>query len=460
MSVVTAVNRSMLPRADERHAYLPASASVRQIAETLAAFANTRGGRLVLGVDRQQQVVGIENPQALIERLLDAAWRIEPPLTRSIPFPHIESLAGKTVVVVEVPAGLSHVYRFEGRFYGRRGASNEPLDAEALRQLLLTRGDVTFESLPARGATLDDLDMQAVQAYASRVERFVGLSPLDVLRRRGCVTPDDEPTYAGLLLFGHTPQRFLPSAQIVLARYPGREMGDRFLRDVAEGTLPQQILQAEAFLVDNMRRGAVMRGLVREEQTEYPIEAVREAIVNAVAHRDYSIRGAEIRIFMFADRIEVISPGRLPGHVTVQNLLHERFSRNEIIVQVLSDMGFIERLGYGIDRIVRVMAQAGLPAPRFEETANGFKLTLFGHGERMLSTDRESASRWAHLGLNERQIRALEFVAEKGRITNREYQQLVPNVSSETLRRDLAQLVEMGVLIKVGEKRGTYYIFK
>lgn len=449
-----------LPPADEQHAYLPANASRRQIAETLAAFANTRGGRLVLGLNRQQRLIGVENPQAVIERVLDAAWHIEPPLTRSMPFPRTETLDGKTVVIVDVPAGLSHAYRFEGRFYGRRDAQNEPLDADALRQLLLTRGEVTFESLPVRGATLDDLDMQAVQAYASRVERFVGLSPLDVLRRRGCVTPNDEPTYAGILLFGYASQRFLPSAQIVLARYPGREMGDRFLRHVADGTLPQQILQAEAFLVDNMRRGAVMRGLVREEQTEYPIEAVREAIVNAVAHRDYSIRGAEIQIFMFADRIEVISPGRLPGHVTLQNLLHERFSRNEIIVQVLSDMGFIERLGYGIDRIVRVMAQAGLPAPRFEETANGFKLTLFGHGEQMLSTDRESASRWKHLGLNERQIRALEFIAENGRITNRDYQQLVPDVSAETLRRDLAQLVEMGLLIKVGEKRGTYYIFK
>jgi predicted HTH transcriptional regulator len=100
-------------------------------------------------------------------------------------------------------------------------------------------------------------------------------------------------------------------------------------------------------------------------------------VVNAVAHRDYSLRGDSIRLLMFSDRMEVYSPGRLPGHVTLDNLLKdERFSRNEVIVQVLSDLGFIERLGYGIDRMIAAMQEAGLPAPRFEETAAGFRVTL------------------------------------------------------------------------------------
>lgn len=444
----------------EQLAFLPAAASEIQIAETLTAFANTRGGTLVLGVRRRGQVEGVPDPDKAIARVLDAAWQAEPPLTRSIPLPQAVQVDGHTVVVVEVPPGLAHAYRLRGRFLGRRGSENVPLDANALRQLLLARGEVTFESLPVRGATLDDLDLEAVQAYAARVERFVGLSPEEVLRRRGCMTPQGEITYAGILLFGRNPQQFLPSAQILIARYPGREMGDTFLRQVVDGPLPRQIVQAEAFLVDNMRRGAVMRGLIREETLEYPREAVREAIVNAVAHRDYSIRGAEIQVFMFSDRIEVHSPGRLPGHVTLENILHERFSRNEVIVQVLSDMGFIERLGYGIDRMIRLMEDAGLPPPQFEETANGFKLTLYGHGERMLSTGQETRSRWAHLRLNERQQKALEYIAEHGSITNREYQQLVPDVSPETLRRDLADLVERGLLLKVGDKRATYYIFK
>jgi ATP-dependent DNA helicase RecG len=122
-------------------------------------------------------------------------------------------------------------------------------------------------------------------------------------------------------------------------------------------------------------------------------------------------------------------------------------------------MGFIERLGYGIDRMIRLMAEAGLPVPRFEETAAGFQVTLVGHGAALVGEDAD-VRRWRLLGLNERQEQALAHLAESGRITNREYQQLCPDVSAETIRRDLADLVDKNLLLKIGEKRATYYILK
>ncbi|MGH2541482.1 MAG: ATP-binding protein, partial [Ardenticatenaceae bacterium] len=276
---------------------------------------------------------------------------------------------------------------------------------------------------------------------------------------------------ASLLLFGRAPQQWLPSAQILIARYPGSEMGDTFLRQQIDGALPQQIAKAESFLLDNMRRGVVMRGLQRVEQLEYPREAVREAIVNAVAHRDYSIRGAETQIFMFADRIEFYSAGRLPGHITLENILDERFSRNEIIVQVLSDLGFIERLGYGIDRILSLASEYGLPKPLFEETVNGFRLTLYGLGDALqeitssargtpVAARADPLAPYRALSLNPRQLEALAFVVQDGRITNRDFQELSEDVSPETLRRDLADLVDRGILLKIGERKGTYYILK
>ena len=208
-----------------------------------------------------------------------------------------------------------------------------------------------------------------------------------------------------------------------------------------------------------MRRGIRINGLARDEETEYPPKAVREAIVNAVAHRDYSVRGDSIRVSMFADRIEFYSPGRLPGHVTLQNTVDERFSRNEIIVQALSDLGFIERLGYGIDRMIRLMAGRGLPAPEFQETANGFKVTLYSPAGRFVATQPD-AKKWRLMNLNPRQESALAFIAETGRITNRDFQDLCPDVSAETIRRDLSDLVDLGRLLKIGDKRATYYILK
>jgi len=110
--------------------------------------------------------------------------------------------------------------------------------------------------------------------------------------------------------------------------------------------------------------------------------------------------------------------------------------------------------------MVRLMTDDGLPPPDFHETANGFRVTLYGHGDRLLTPEQVTRSRWAHLMLNERQEKALAFLSERGRITNRDFQSLCPEVSAETIRRDLADLVERGLLLKIGEKRATYYIFK
>ena len=121
------------------------------------------------------------------------------------------------------------------------------------------------------------------------------------------------PTVAGLLLFGRNPQQFVRSAEIICVRYRGLTMSDEFVRQDIAGPLKEQLRQAEAFVVGNMRQGMRITGMTREDSTEYPIAVVREAIVNAIAHRDYSIRGEGIRLLMFADRLEVYSPGGCPA---------------------------------------------------------------------------------------------------------------------------------------------------
>jgi ATP-dependent DNA helicase RecG len=434
-----------------------------KVAETLVAFANAEGGTLLLGAPK-----GLSDPDAagstelaeVLDRALQAALATDPPLI--IPLPKVEEVDGKLVLVVSVPPGLPHVYSYKGKYLARDGTRNRPLTPQQLRRLMMERGAVSFEALVPDSARLDDINWEKAGAYLAILPGLAAGSREEALLRRGCLAQSDgglRPTYAGLLLFGREPQRWVPSAEILVARYAGTTMGDSFLKEEVRGTLPELIRRAEAFVSGNMRRGVRLRGLERMEETEYPVDVVREAIVNAVAHRDYQIRGDEIRIFLFSDRVEFYSPGRLPGHVTVENLVHERYSRNEAIVQVLSDLGFIERLGYGIDRMMRLMAEAGLPAPRFEETAAGFRVTLKGQGAGLLP-ETYDARLWRHLGLNERQELALAYLVENERITNREYQDLCPDVSPETLRRDLADLVSKNLLLKIGEKRATYYILK
>jgi len=438
---------------------LSAQASPRRIAECLAALANAEGGWVLLVEDGGVPVASSadEAQPSSLNRALEALLLCEPRLVA--PLPRRERVGERWVVALEAPAGLSHVYAVDGRYLVRHGRENAPLSAYALARLLVERGQISYDAQAAPHATRDDLDWPRVERYLARLGIAQAEDAASALRLRGGLTLEgDVPTYAGLLVFGREPERFVRCSEIVAVRYAGREMSDRFVREEIRGPLPDQIQRAEAFVLANMRREVRLVGLEREEWIEYPQEAVREAIVNAVAHRDYGIHGDNIRVLLFADRLEVYSPGRLPGHVTVENILQERFSRNEVIVQMLADLGFIERLGYGIDRMMLLMEQHGLPSPLFEETANGFRVTLRGALEALDAP--QPTSRWLHHGYNSRQIRLLEHLDQHEQITNREYQQLCPGVSAETLRRDLADLVRRGALLKIGEKRGTYYVLR
>ncbi|OQY80491.1 MAG: hypothetical protein B6D41_20860 [Chloroflexi bacterium UTCFX4] len=463
----TDLYQSYAQGASETLAFELESAAALKLAETFSALANTHGGGVLLGIDAASNLIkGVRDLDAARDKALAAGLRCDPPLV--LPRPTTVMLEGKPLLYVTIPSGLPHAYALRGKYMAREGKKNRALGPRQLRDLLRQRGEGNFEATVLQGATLDDLDRERVEQYAKLFLSDVSArhrwneETLDLLFRRGCLVKESSayrPTVAGLLLFGREPQRLLPSAEILLARYVGAEMSDTFIRETARGALPEQIRAAEAFLTTNMRKGARIADFKREEKPEYPLSAVREVMVNAVAHRDYQIRGEEIRVLMFNDRIEVYSPGRLPGHITVENIVEERFARNEVIVQVLTDLGFVERLGYGIDRILRQMNEAGLPQPKFQETTNGFRVTLRGAGDNFVSGEFDHA-KYRNLPLNERQSAALNILRKAGRVGNRDLKELYPDVSEETIRRDLADLVDAGLVIKMGDRRGTYYILK
>lgn len=450
--------------------WFPEETPVTRLAAVLVGMANTSGGMVLLGVSpRSGQLVGVKDIPEAIDRVFQAALLVEPPLV--LPLPQVREVEGVSLLQITVPPGLPHVFSLDGRYLGRDGTQTNPLPARRLRQLLLERGVVQFESRCPPGAGLKDLDEEQVEAYIQALNRRLGLpmaewaageeAHTELLLQRGCLKREDgvlRPTYAALLLFGRRPQQWLPNATILAARFSGTAFSDRYLKQDIHGTLPHQLRQAEIFLRENLRQVVRMTGLTHEETSEYPFEAVRELLVNAVAHRDYNLQGDNIHLNIFSDRIEVQSPGNLPGPVNLENLLEARFSRNPVIVQILSDLGFVERLGYGLDRVVYAMRQSGLRQPLFEEVGGTFRVTLYG--EAQPSAQLPDLSVYQAKGLNPRQEQALAYLARRRRITNREYAELCPDVHAETLRRDMADLVAKGILIKVGDKRATYYILK
>ena len=320
---------------------------------------------------------------------------------------------------------------------------------------------------PCEGATLEDLDPALIRAYQEELDHRQPGNPLArkpmeaMLAEVGAATRYRgrlRPTLAGMLFFGRFPQNFFPAFSITFVHFAGvtttRSGPDEPLYlDNREfrGTLPHMIDSARATIYEKLGKRAVIDGFVRHDVPDYPEVAYREAIVNAIAHRDYTLDGTSIQVRLFANRLEVQSPGGLGGHLTVDNIAYEQYTRNPHIVRLLEELGYMERRGLGVDQMIYAMSNASLEPPIFEDRRTSFWVTLKGATMGPVLPD------VSDLGLNDRQAMALLYLRSHGRLTNRTYQEQF-EVSERTALYDLQGLVEAGLAIPVSSGRGRYYI--
>jgi ATP-dependent DNA helicase RecG len=438
--------------------YLP-SADIDTLAECLVALANADGGLIVLGLDTDGKPTTEIWDEEAEGALRAAVMQCRPPVVTR--WQRIEAPHG-VLIGIQTPRSADLHSLADGRVLVREGRENRPITGHALRLLAGNRTVADYEAEDVAGADRSDFSAEIIEEYLAKREAR-GLSKIGSLEQLlfeiGATDHEGNPTVAGILLFAEKPHTFLPQSGVVFVKFAGTDPrgADGGIgygrRDEIQGPLHHIVERTWNIIWEEMRVGARVRDLQREEVPEYPRFAVREAIVNAVCHRDYRLKGRRIEIRMYNDRMEIISPGGLPGYMTLDNLVEEHFSRNPRIVGGLYQWGYIEELGLGIDRMIEEMAEAGHPPPTFDATPYSFTVTLRSERER------EASPKWAH-SMNERQARALTYIRENGSITNRDYQQLCSSVSAETLRRDLADLVGRGLLLKIGSKKGTHYILK
>jgi len=448
--------------AGQMMAFLP-QPDLESLAEHLVAFANSDGGTVVVGADEKGRVTQGLYPDEIEGTLKAASRKCRPVIP--VHWEQMEAPGGAVFAISVARSPELHSLE-DGRVLIRMGVDNRPLAGDQIRQLAATKSSGDFEAEAVPGATRDDLDDEVISEFVEkrgvRQKRAVVGEPDEVLREIHALDFQGKPTTGGILLFGKNPQQFFPQSGIVFVKFIGTEpRGEDGLagygrREEINGPVARIIERAWQIIYEEMAMGAVVKGLERQDITEYPPFAVREALVNAVCHRDYRLRGRRIEIRMYSDRMEVISPGGLPGFITVDNLVEEHFSRNPRVVSGLFQWGYIEELGLGIDRMIEELVQAGHQPPKFKDQPYSFTVTLFNTRERKAAP---STGAWQK-SMNERQARALTYIREHGSITNRDYQTLCSDVSPETLRIDLADLVDRGILLKVGAKKGTYYILK
>ena len=374
------------------------SPNAEEFAGELVAFANAEGGVVFLGVDDSGTVLGIP-PEKLgeVEQwiLNIATHNCDPPIRPDLRKVLLPGAGGEDqrVLLAEVPRGL-YVHRTSGgRYYTRIGSTKRNLTSTELARLFQQRGrEYVFDEQPVLTATVDDLNR-------NRLEAFFGRSPtipwLDLLRNTRVTFQDesgvDRPTIAGLLVFATEPTMFLASGSIEAACYHGTRLSsDDLIHDERlAGPVSDQIDAGIAFVTRFMQTGNSS-----EAHIQYDIDVVDEAIVNAVAHRDYAIAGSKIRLFLFADRLELYSPGGLPNTITLEDMPYRTFTRNQLLVNFLSRLRskrtgqvFLESRGEGVRKILEDGEAYSGRRPRYELFGDELRLTLWAKGKVLPETD-------------------------------------------------------------------------
>lgn len=457
----------------------------KRICETLSALANRPdGGIVVLGLDEEHQfaVVGVLDPQKTIAQLTDVASSMQPALRVE---PTVVQVEGKQVVVVEVPECDYRLkpcyYRVAGLSAGsyvRVGNTNRRMTDYELFSFVSGHSQPTFDRESADQATIADLDQEYLQTYLATVRqgrpqlwerlRMSEKTSVEQLCELGILAQEDgerHPTLAGLLCFGKWSQKLFPSLVVTFVRYAGRTSddkgprGERFLDNAKfEGNLAGVVEQALRRTLQNVRQSTLVDGIFHRSLPEYPEEAIREAIINAVAHRDYSPmgRGSQIRLEMFADRLEVQSPGGLYGAVTVDNLEEAQSTRNQLLMRFLEELGLVENRGSGIRAMIAAMREARLEPPHYEDTRNYFRVT-FKNTSLMSPEAVRWLNRFGSYRLNDNQRMALIYLHWNEKMTNSDYRRLNSVYDTIEATRELRELVGSGLLEMHASRRWAYY---
>lgn len=419
---------------------------------TVVAFGNTAGGVILLGVkDGSREVCGVEDPVLMEERLANLIMNgVKPQLV-----PEVEILPWRKTHVVAVVVHLSpnrphHVTKLgvPGGVFVRVGSTNRKVDEGLLAELERSKKPSTFDEEPMSELDSEAIDFRAVSESFASI-RKLKRSDLRTLRLTAHHQGRDVPTVGGMILFGADRLRHFPDAWIQVGQFAGSDR-TRILDTAEIKELPIIAIEhAMVFIRRHLTKGLLIGEGRHVEKWNVPPEAVREAVINAVVHADYSQRGSPIRVAIYEDRLEVDSPGLLPVGVTIDEILKGLSKlRNRVLGRVFHELGLIEQWGSGIQRMVVACREAGLDGPAFEELGTQFRVTLFTN-QRVRPTVAEADKPIIALLAQEQGLSTQDIASKVRR-------------STRATRMRLIGLVSRGIVVEVGtspnDPRRRYYL--
>ena len=417
----------------------------------IVGFANSQGGTFYIGKNDNGKVVGVADHARLLETLpnkIRDLLGIMPQVNR------LEESGLHFIEIVTLPYAVPISLR--GNYYIRVGSTTQELKSNALTEFLLRKTGKTWDDVTEPSASLNDIDAGAVERFlkaakkSGRLPDVEGLSLSELLEKLRLLE-EGRIKRAAIVLFGKDPGRFYPNMVVKIGRFRTNDY-DLLFQETAEGNLIHLLQDVPEILNKKFFVKPVhFEGLLRIEKGEYPVAALREMLLNALVHRDYM--GSTVQIRMYDDRFSIWNEGMLPQGLTLEALKQQHSSRprNPVLADVCFKGGYIDAWGSGTLKIINSCRDAGLPEPEIKEKDGGIMVTLFKdiYQETLLNV----------YNLNYRQKLALSVWKEEGEITTGKYQQKF-GVTDRTARRDLTELVALGLLEKTGDKKSSKYLFK
>ncbi len=448
----------------------PSLSQINEIIESIVAFANTEGGKLFVGVSEKGGLVGVTIGKGTVENLANKiAQHTEPKIQPRITVKKIED---KEIIVVEVKASGDKLILADGRPYKRVGPSTRQMGKDEYEERIFEKhkSKLYFDEQICKDAKITDISKEKLSTFVKKAKQERGLnidpgsSVTDILRKLKLIK-DGKLTNAAILLFGKNTQDFFLQAELKAIRFKGLDETRPMLDFKTIGGDAIILLEkAESFIYDHipMRAWIESGKLQRQEKWLYPEEAIREALANALAHRDYASPG-KVQVRIFDDRLEIWNPGLLPPQLTVEKLKgkHDSIPRNPLIARAFFWIKFAEDVGSGTSKIVQWCKEWGLPEPTYEEAGGSF-VTVFYNPKQADGSQQGSEKQVG--GSAEKMRREYGENAEKVLVSIKtdlfvKTHEIADRTrfSQRTVENAIAKLKKAGLLKRIGPDKGGHW---
>jgi ATP-dependent DNA helicase RecG len=422
----------------------------------ICAFSNSKGGTLFVGVDDKGTIVGIGNSKKLLEDIPNKAIQF---LGVTIAI-DVNKEGNKYYLAIFVNPSPSPI-AFKGRYYIRSGSTVQELSGNDLQHFILKKLGKSYDELPIESATINDIDALSVRKFikmAIKINRLSVDAEEDelqtVLFNLKLIGENSKLKNAAILLFGKNTPHYFSSVSFRIGKF-GNNHHDLKFHDVIEGNIfemPEKVMEIlkSKYLTMPIR----YEGIKRIEELEYPEEALREAILNAIIHRDYT--GVHIQLSVYENKIILWNPGSLPSKINIDRLKekHPSIPKNRLIADIFFKAGYIEAWGRGIHKIVTEFMNAKLPEPIFENYAGGVQVTLLKDLDKDLDRDLDKDLDKGVLTNN--QIQILKEIEKNKDITQMELSRII-GINDKNIRNNIKKLKDLGLIERIGNTRTGYW---